>query len=149
MTPVQIENNRMAYSIMWGFPARKINLGVLRGAFVGSRNYDFCVEVSNERLFNDCGSVGCIAGILSAHEHFIAQGLCWTPGNGIRYKQSFYYHVGSLELFGASNIFATGTAGLPGKLQALRRIRSNLLANRAISLERNIEPAIAEARLTE
>jgi hypothetical protein len=140
MTPKQVENLRVAYSVMWGVPADRIDLGSVR------RDCDD----DDEFLSPACRSVGCVAGFLSAHPHFKAQGLRWT-GDGVMLTdssgRSYHLEEAANELFGGWSVFNAGPSGLEGKRRALEHIRRALLEAGAITLQRNAELARQEQEI--
>ena len=139
MNAKQIENLRVAYAIMAGIPAERIKLSIYR------RNAQGYVRVSgwNDKDFiNDCGSVGCMAGWLSAHPHFKCQGLKW---NAERIKDV----NASMALFGVFDVFDSGPEGLLGKRVALSRIRRALHNVDAIDDRRYYELEKEELQMTE
>lgn len=141
-TPKQIENLKVAYAVMGGIPAKRINLDLYR-----TKPYA-CDPLPNDKAFlNDCGSAGCIAGWLSAHPHFKAQGLR-VPRDG-RYPT-----IGRMEtweaaqrLFGDSYMFNSGHSGALGKREALERIRETLVDAEAITPKRDAQLENQEYRM--
>lgn len=154
LTPKQVENTRMAYAIMSGIPAKRINLNNWRlnkgrGWSIGCSD-----PISNERFASRrCGSVGCIGGWLSAHPYFVAQGLTYDPEARALGRPTISLRgVGDVsaaarKLFGKELLFNCGNYGLEGKRQALARLRLHLYAGGAITEERNAELAAQEARM--
>jgi hypothetical protein len=136
-TAKQIENTRMAYSIMAGIPAEKVNLNVIRR--VNNAVNPFA-SVTKSQLLHDCGTVGCIAGWLSAHPYFTAQGLRYRAGGIELYAESH-------RLFGVAFLFNSANSSLPGKTEALMRLRRHLLNFGAITPARDAELAREESRL--
>jgi len=125
LTPLQIENTRIAYAIMWGIPAKHIDLDTFRQG-----------RTVKEMRRAECGTVGCIGGWLSVHPYFIKQGL---TGNG-GFKPEVAY-----KLFGTYYMFSPSAApgpcwvdgGLKHKREALARLRLHLFENGAITAKRN------------
>lgn len=137
-----IENLRMAYAIMAGFPAHKVALG-------SWRDTDGKAATNDHNLLTHCGTTGCIAGVISAHPYFKKQGLKWSVKTEElsfkgQYSPSWYI---SEELFGDVRVFEAGLSGVPGKKQALSRIRYVLFGKDAISPQRNAELATQEAQI--
>ena len=136
MTETQEENLRMAYAIMFGFPAKKVRLSVWRTP-----------GASDHALLNECGTAGCVAGILAAHPHFQSYGLVYNASLGrLQYRGQWDPFDGARELFGTDYIFDAGFSGVRGKRQALRRIRYAL--GDKITPERGAELARMETELT-
>ena len=138
MTDKQIENLRMAYAIMAGIPAERINLGVYRAndnGFVGGASKD------DARFVRTCGSAGCVAGWLSAHPYFKSQGLKWNA-------TSIEYENASSVLFDDYAIFDSGPVGLAGKREALARIRRALNRVGAVDDARSSELHAQEVEMT-
>jgi hypothetical protein len=136
-TRQQIENLRMAYAIMWGVPASQIDLGSIRYSQG---------QATDEKMLTHCSSAGCVAGWLSAHPYFKAQGLLFRHPGWITLGKDL--SSASEILFGERYIFDDGYDGIRGKLQALARIRHALLwgAN-AITSDRYYELARQEEEL--
>lgn len=134
----QIENLRFAYSVMAGVPSEIVSLGHIRANEINGPNTGISDE---ELLHTHCGSVACVAGLLSAHPHFKAQGLLYSVE-----AQQIQMHGERVELMDASDelfdydtIFNAGPCGKYGKLVALERIRVALRKHRAITIQRNME----------
>lgn len=144
LTPQQAENTRMAYSIMWGIPWERIDLDEWRER--DNRGN----PVSSHRLLHLCNTTACIAGWLSAHPHFKAQGLSYDSNSGIvRFKNVEI--AGDEEvpademLFGDRNIFDGSDDTHPNqKLEALERLRLHLFENNAVTYDRYKELEAAE-----
>lgn len=130
MNDKQAENCRVAYSVMAGFPAYKIDLNHVRLG-MGGRSDD-------KTFLSECGAAGCVAGVLSAHPHFRAQGFHWDPSFGLSLggREFISLPLMARVLFGASTIFASGPDGVHGKVVALARIRHALYEARRISQSR-------------
>lgn len=142
LTSQQIENTRMAYAIMAGFPAHKISLSNIRRSRDGN--------TSDEALIHGCGTGGCVAGVLSAHPYFKEQGFHW---NDFRTCLKSQEGVSSLtsqeqELFGSWHIFDGGYDGIQGKREALERIREHLVEHKIITKARSRELAREERAMT-
>ena len=138
MNKQQIENLRVAYSLMVGIPAVRIHMGLYRAdgnGFVGR------VSKNDARFISECGSAGCMAGWLSAHPYFKSQGLTWDADN-IRGIDP------STTLFGVSNMFRSGLSELAGKREALERIRRALHDVGAIDDRRYYELQKKEKKMT-
>lgn len=142
LTPTQAENTRIAYEVMWNTPMAKIDLDCYRLSPVYSN------KVSDERLLNECGSVACIAGWLSAHPHFKAQHLYYKE-DGPRFNGAYAMDEGSLELFGAMGIFdcSNDRSFASDKRQALERLREHLYRHGCITKKQNSEMRRAESAL--
>ncbi len=141
ITNKQAENTRVAYAIMAGVPAEKIELNSIRNGDARAR-YD---RVSDRELLHECGTSGCVAGWLAAHPYFKKQGL----GVGIVNNLTFNRYGTDIEdpsnvLFGVGNIFDAGPSGVQGKKQALYRLRMHLFKAGRITAERNEELAWEE-----
>ena len=139
MNEQQIENLRMAYSIMAGIPKDRIDLCVIRGRRREAKG-SAVTRVSDEDLLQSyCGSVACIAGWLSAHPYFQAQGLGYN--STVTYENTMGLRFSSTQMFGIPGIFdgAYYSGHIGAKQEALARIRNALLKANAITFERNFE----------
>lgn len=140
----QIENLRVAYEIFSGIPAKRIRLGVDRHRPNTNKS-----EYDDPGFLHNCGSVGCVAGWLSAHPYFKDRGLIMDRSDPRFYARPMgALHMGTF-LFGprAWDIFQSGEDGIEGKREGLRRIRNALHASGAITSERNAELSAYEYSL--
>lgn len=142
-TKKQVENLCMAYSIMAGIPAERIDLDVLR------RYRREQSIINDEDLLQGCGNVACVGGWLSAHPYFQAQGLRYeTSGMVTLNRRAVLWDV-SCELFGTGIIFSAAYQHPAAqKHEALERIRYALLRVGAITPERDDELAQEEKEMT-
>lgn len=136
----QVENLRVAYSIMAGVPAKRINLWIVR------KGKDFAEDKGLP--LPECGTAACVAGWLSAHPYFQAQGLRFSTTER-EISLGPYGLFGSANyLFGTHEVFSGGSDGMTGKLQALERIRRALREKSALSHKRDCELHRYEDMLT-
>ena len=135
MNAKQIENLRMAYAIMAGIPADRVKLDIYRC------NQHQLVCADDKQFVDNCASVGCVAGWLSAHPYFKRQGLRWNAPDIEGVSASFV-------LLGDYNIFDVGPQGLLGKRVALSRIRRALHNVDAIDDRRYYELEEEELQMT-
>lgn len=144
LTKKQIENSRMAYSIMAGIPADLVNLDV-------ERDHSGPDAPSDAVMKKGCGSVGCIGGWISAHQFFKRQGLSFADKKGGVNLKGVGSSLGDmgLALFGDVHILSASLTNLSAKREALARIRNHLHNYGVISDERNAELAAAEHALCE
>jgi hypothetical protein len=144
LTETQIKNLRVAYSVMAGIPARFISLPDIRRG--SDCNHS---ALTDQEFVHDCNSVGCIAGWLSAHPHFQAQGMGYdrTLGSITMGGLPRFVREVAFRLMGNSYLFDDGPTGLPGKRTALRRIREALRAADAITTARFHQLSQQEAAL--
>jgi len=150
-TTTQIENLQVAYSVMFGIPAKKIDLSSVR-VKVDKEGNDDSYAISDKKMLFKCNTHGCVAGYLSAHPHFKAQGLKYKVSEeeivfGTGEARTYELESMSKQLFGDMHIFDAGDEDLRGKKQALRRIRKALREAKAISSERNDELHAIEEQL--
>lgn len=146
LTHQQVINLRVAYSVMAGVPAVKIDLSTFRSRNDGRSCYS--ERVSTDKMFNHCGTSGCVGGWLASHPHFTAQGFKYSRGIVPLLRGSIKPVNAALELFGDSSIFRGGPSGIWGKRRALARIRQLLLDNGEISYNRNDELRLEEEAMT-
>lgn len=130
----QAENTRVAYALMAGIPSELIDLDLIRD-----------MSASDARMLQ-CNSCGCMAGWLSAHPYFKAQGLNAVVGH----KESGWQvplHLDE-ELFGNENMFnGSNRTLLPAKGQkqeALERLRLHLLNTGRITQQRSDQLELQE-----
>lgn len=137
MNKQQVENVRMAYAIMAGMPAKRIDLDRIRS---GRPADDWF-------LTRECGSVACIAGVISAHPHFKEQGLAYDPWSG-NVTLCGYHGLGNAasRLMGDAVAFDGSMFDMPPKLEALERLREILFDNGHLSAARNTQLARKELR---
>lgn len=149
MTPTatQIENVRVAYAVMAGVPSEKIELSAVRDTMGFGAFY-----VEDDALLHECKTTACIAGWLSSHPYFKAQGFTYgdsTSGLAKHGRMYFYKHMAS-DLTGDSQLFnAVNEDDVVGtqKQVALARLRRYLRQNNAITIERGQELADYERTL--
>lgn len=141
LSPRHAENTRMAYSIMAGVPDERVHLDAYRSmaktTFVGDEAF----------VQPECRSVGCIAGWLSAHEYFKAQGLRFVDDGviitGRATSNPSYYLFGSDRIFYGLDFHVKGNH----KRLALERLRAHLFENKCITPQRNKQLAQYERTL--
>lgn len=153
ITDEQAENARMAYAIMSGIPAERFRLNSIRQ----NTKFHNSAFVSDQAMFRECGSVGCVCGWLSAHEYFNQKGLRWNASGafveltlGLDEDEVDLANMAEI-LFGIGGRFAfnAGASGVNGKREALRRMRMILFLADRITAARNAELEAAEAEMVE
>jgi hypothetical protein len=71
MSAVHIERLRTLYAVIFGIPARRVNLSSWRDGATRSETSDASM------VEHACGSTGCAVGWACAYPPFIKQGLTW------------------------------------------------------------------------
>lgn len=138
ITDQQAKNTRVAYAVMAGIPSKRINLDVVRKGDLDDKEF----------IAPSCNSGACLAGWLSAHPHFVAQGLYWDAKvHEVHLQKGTHKMRGLLNqskhLFGRAcnydSMFSMSRLRMGQKKEVLQRLREHLLNAGRITKERNSE----------